>query len=760
MHYMPGLPNNPPTQLIEAFSNKPKIDVVDTQLNFVIGTLINVLQNKAAKLDVVKYYWEVMVTEDYFGAVTMDYLNKGIDYCSFCVAIEDMSNLRNGWPKRVDEFVLGMSAAFAMSNVEILNKIPASMHNVIGIEANTWSTKLVSINNFVNSGSIMYNQFAQYPQPYTGGVQQVSPNGMQQNPWMAQQQAQLAAQQQQQLMMQQAAMQQAALQQAQFGGQMMPNMGMPFINQQVGMPQFRPPMMPQQQWGMQQPMMGMQPQFQAPTTGFVQNQAYGYVTNDAVGTTKKSSYGGGNAVPQQQYQQPVQNPVQQQQIAPQHVQLPQTNVMQPQPTAQVPQQQVTNATIVHGGQQQPINLTQQVQPVNNGIPQYIPQPVVQNPVEQISVEVTQPVSQPLALVPAQNGMRFSKKSGFIPLVYDRSKQILKVIQDNNGIVQEQKIEIAKMKYEEHESQRILPNRTIRENKAYADAKSMNAIIERSMTDISMTQILEQVNKDRAKAGEEIVNVSTSDLIIELGNKAARLENPIYTLSKEMTYSNLTKAMIDEGLVISLTDVPVVSKLALLSPWPVSGAITTLINELNETDNLANWIDKFNDLAEADIESLKYAWIHDHYCDYINKVVHKRFGMPFQIENVQSDLNDLIDAIGQEYDNDTAAEIYVYLHQLLTEVALRVIDDADANVSFIGTWHMLLAMPINSCSIPYNIPGKAGLVDRSTHTRLAILLDKLNKEPDIESVWLTTIQSDIIEISSTTIAGNYVMYSAK
>ena len=163
MKYIPGLPNNPPTHLVEYFHNKALVEDVKKQLNFIIGSLLNSLQNKAASLQPVSLFMDQMVNENFSGPITIDYLSKGIDYANYCVATKDLSNIRQGWPRLSDDLSVGMSAAFLMNNESMLSQIPEALRPMIQNSAMSMANDITAAINFSNNGSINMYQQQQFP---------------------------------------------------------------------------------------------------------------------------------------------------------------------------------------------------------------------------------------------------------------------------------------------------------------------------------------------------------------------------------------------------------------------------------------------------------------------------------------------------------------------------------------------------------------------------------------------------------------------
>lgn len=740
------------------------VDSVKKQLNYVVGCLLNSLQNKAAMLEPVRLFMDQMIHEKFNGAITFDYLSKGIDYANFCVATKDLNNIRQGWPKLSDEFSVGMSAAFVLNNESVLQQIPEQLRPMIQNSAMAFSTELNAAINFSNNGSInMYpnqnmmqmmpqqgvqqfpangvQQFMQQPMQMMpqgfGGFQQQMPFGMQQQPQLNQQQVLMFIQQNPQLMQMyqqnpQMAMQQAAmvLQQS-----MMQNPYMQRANTVSPMPQNN--------------MM-----LQAPVTGFINNnQAFGTVPSNQVGTARGSSFaaasnnnGGANIAPQ-----PIQ-------LASQQTNQP----FQPQPTAQQPSahQQVIGANVVHGGKQQPVNMTQQIQPIQNA-----------NTVPNFAIETNGGFSNIAAEVPAEvepvianedmtydiNGRRISK-------IYSRENQIVVVDQDHSGVVLRDTVVEAKVKYEEHESQRILPVRTKAEKRAAPSNERMNQVLELASNEVSYKQVLEKIRADQEAAGEELVDLDVSRIIAEMGTQSVRLDVPTYALNKTAILPIIRATLDQNQMPIDTATRSVITDVVIGAPLNIGETLAAEIDKLNKSANIYDYIHQLESISHLDIPNLTWSWIHDEVLKEINNLLEKYFGLAITIDSVLMDLDKLIEYIADNYSNDLSTQVYNTLHVMLTNTVLQVFrhdewkDIVDEGQILIGKIYRVITLPMVTCQVPYNAPGKSGIVDRNSHTQLTTMLDKLMKQRgDYHSLLMVTIDNDIIEVSTTTIDGNYVMY---
>lgn len=780
MKYIPGLPNNPPTHLVEYFHNKVMIESVRKQLNFVIGSLLNSLQNKSALIEPVRIFMDHMNHEKFNGPITLDFLSKGIDYASYCVATKDLNNIRQGWPKLSDDFSVGMSAAFVLNNESALQQVPEQLRPMIQNSATAFTTELNAALNFSNNGSItMYpnqnmmqmmpqqgvqqfpangtQQFMQQPMQMMpqgfGGFQQQMPYGMQQQPQINQQQILMFIQQNPQLMQMyqqnpQMAMQQAAMMLQQG---MMQNPYMQRANTISPMPQNN--MMPQ-----------------APVTGFINNNnpAFGVVPNNQVGTTRGSSFAGGANIAPQQVQlnqnQGNNNPP----PYAQNQQFPNNNTgFQPQPTAQqqAPEQQVIGATVTHGnGRAQPVNLTQQTQPINNAntVPQHSMVPTMNTNYSNLAEDVI--IEGNAEAVVASDDMTYNIQGRRIPKVYSRQNEILTVTQDVDGTVVEDIVVEATVKYEEHESQRILPTRTKAEKRATASNERMNQVLEIASTDVSYKSILEKIRTDQETVGEEMVDVDVSRVITELGTNAVRLDMPTYALSKTSILPIIRTILDQNKMPIDTATRPVLSDVVIGGPLSVSEALAAEIDKLNKTSNLNEYISQLDAISRLDIPNYHWTWIHDEVLKEVNNFIEKYYGLSITIESVLMDLDDLIDYVAKNYHNDLSSQMYMGLHLMLTSSVLQVFRHAewpeivDDGQIYIGKVYRVVTLPIVTCQVPYNAPGKSGIIDRNTHTQLVTLLDKLMKgREDYHSILLITVENDILEVMTTTIDGNYIMY---
>lgn len=741
------------------------VDSVKKQLNYVVGCLLNSLQNKAAMLEPVRLFMDQMIREKFNGAITFDYLSKGIDYANFCVATKDLTNIRQGWPKLSDEFSVGMSAAFVLNNESVLQQIPEQLRPMIQNSAMAFSTELNAAINFSNNGSInMYpnqnmmqmmpqqgvqqfpangvQQFMQQPMQMMpqgfGGFQQQMPFGMQQQPQLNQQQVLMFIQQNPQLMQMyqqnpQMAMQQAAmvLQQS-----MMQNPYMQRANTVSPMPQNN--MMPQ-----------------APVTGFINNnQAFGTVPSNQVGTARGSSFaaasnngnGGANIAPQ-----PVQ-------LAPQQ----NNQHFQPQPTAQQPSahQQVIGANVVHAGKQQPVNMTQQIQPIQNA-----------NTVPNFAIETNGGFSNIAAEVPtevepviANEDMTYDINGRRISKIYSRENQIVVVDQDHSGVVLRDTVVEAKVKYEEHESQRILPVRTKAEKRAAPSNERMNQVLELASNEVSYKQVLEKIRADQEAAGEELVDLDVSRIIAEMGTQSVRLDVPTYALNKTAILPIIRATLDQNQMPIDTATRSVITDVVIGAPLNIGEALAAEIDKLNKSANIYDYIHQLESISHLDIPNLTWSWIHDEVLKEINNLLEKYFGLAITIDSVLMDLDKLIEYIADNYSNDLSTQVYNTLHVMLTNTVLQVFrhdewkDIVDEGQILIGKIYRVITLPMVTCQVPYNAPGKSGIVDRNSHTQLTTVLDKVMKQRgDYHSLLMVTIDNDIIEVSTTTIDGNYVMY---
>ncbi len=765
MKYIPGLPNNPPTHLVEYFHNKVMIESVKKQLNYVIGCLLNSLQNKSALIEPVRIFMDHMNHEKFNGPITLDYLSKGIDYASYCVATKDLNNIRQGWPKLSDDFSIGMSAAFVLNNESALQQVPEQLRPMIQNSATAFTTELNAALNFSNNGSI--NMFApQYPMNGmmpNQGVQQFPANGMQQ--YMNQP---MQVMPQQNMMFQANAMQQQQIMQI---IQSNPQLMMMYQqNPQMAMQQA---MMMMQQGMLQNPYLQRantitpQQNFpQAPVTGFINNNnpAFGVVPNNQVGTTRGSSFAGGANIAPQQVQL---NQNQGNSNLPPYAQNQGNQTYQPQPTAQqlAPEQQVIGATVRHGnGQPQPVNLTQQSQPINNAntVPQHSMVPTMNTNYSNLAEDVV--IEGTASEVIANDEMTYNIQGRRVPKIYSRENEILMVTQDVDGVVVEDIIMEAKVKYEEHESQRILPTRTKAEKRASASNERMNKVLELASTDVSYKSILEKIRADQEAAGEEMVDVDVSRIITELGTNAVRLDMPTYALSKTSILP-IIRTILDQNMMpVDTTNRPVLSDVVIGGPLSVSEVLATEIDKLNKTHNLNEYISQLDAISRLDIPNYHWTWIHDEVLKEVNNFIEKYYGLAITIESVLMDLDELIDYVAKNYHNDLSSQMYMGLHTMLTSTVLQVFRHAewpeivDDNQIYLGKVYRVVTLPIVTCQVPYNSPGKSGIIDRNTHTQLVALLDKLMKgREDYHSILLITVENDILEVMTTTIDGNYIMY---
>ncbi len=741
------------------------IESVKKQLNYVIGCLLNSLQNKSALIEPVRIFMDHMNHEKFNGPITLDYLSKGIDYASYCVATKDLNNIRQGWPKLSDDFSIGMSAAFVLNNESALQQVPEQLRPMIQNSATAFTTELNAALNFSNNGSI--NMFApQYPMNGmmpNQGVQQFPANGMQQ--YMNQP---MQVMPQQNMMFQANAMQQQQIMQI---IQSNPQLMMMYQqNPQMAMQQA---MMMMQQGMLQNPYLQRantitpQQNFpQAPVTGFINNNnpAFGVVPNNQVGTTRGSSFAGGANIAPQQVQL---NQNQGNSNLPPYAQNQGNQTYQPQPTAQqlAPEQQVIGATVRHGnGQPQPVNLTQQSQPINNAntVPQHSMVPTMNTNYSNLAEDVV--IEGTASEVIANDEMTYNIQGRRVPKIYSRENEILMVTQDVDGVVVEDIIMEAKVKYEEHESQRILPTRTKAEKRASASNERMNKVLELASTDVSYKSILEKIRADQEAAGEEMVDVDVSRIITELGTNAVRLDMPTYALSKTSILP-IIRTILDQNMMpVDTTNRPVLSDVVIGGPLSVSEVLATEIDKLNKTHNLNEYISQLDAISRLDIPNYHWTWIHDEVLKEVNNFIEKYYGLAITIESVLMDLDELIDYVAKNYHNDLSSQMYMGLHTMLTSTVLQVFRHAewpeivDDNQIYLGKVYRVVTLPIVTCQVPYNSPGKSGIIDRNTHTQLVALLDKLMKgREDYHSILLITVENDILEVMTTTIDGNYIMY---
>lgn len=780
MKYIPGLPNNPPTHLVDYFHNKAMLESVQKQLNFIIGCLLNSLQNKAASLKPVTLYLDLMDQEKFNGPLTFDYLSKGIDYANFCVATKDLNNIRQGWPKLSDDFSIGMSAAFVLNNESILRQIPEALLVPLQNSATAFSTELSAAINFSNNGSIKMQQFYQQPMQMmpAQGVQQYPANGLQS---FMQQPMQMIPQQGfgQPMMQPQMQMQMQPQQLMMFIQQNPQLMAMYQQNPQYAMQQAQNMLMQSQ---MQNPYMqrantmnpavGQQTMMpQAPVHGYINNtQQFGVVQESQVGTARGSSFSKApaNTQPQQVHLNQNNQHMQQNPQFQANVQQPQFN---PQPTAHQPsvQQQVTGATVVHGNRQpQQVNMTQQVQPINNqrSVPQHVvaPQQPVNNQVYSNLSDLPLEPTLPDTSVVADSDMVYDVNGRRIGRVYNRDKEIVKVILDNEGVVIVDNIEEATMKYEEHETQRILPTRTKAEKRASASTERMNTVLELASNEVTYLEVLEKIQKDQQEAGEELVEIDTSRIITEMGTNAIRLDKSLYTLTKQSVLP-IIKTILDKNMIpVDTATRSVVADVVIGGPLVIDETLATEVEKLNKTTNLNDYISQLEAISRLDLENSHWSWIHDEVLHEINNFLEKYYGLAITIDSVILDLDELIDYLAMNYGNDLSTHVYTALHTMLVSTVLQVFrhetnpDIVNEGQILIGKIYRVITLPIVTCQVPYNAPGKSGIVDRNTHTQLVKLLEGMMKwREDYHSLLLITVDNDIIEVNSTTIDGNYIMY---
>lgn len=598
------------------------------------------------------------------------------------------------------------------------------------------------------------------------GVQQFPANGMQQ--YMNQP---MQVMPQQNMMFQANAMQQQQQQQIMQIIQSNPQLMMMYQqNPQMAMQQA---MMMMQQGMMQNPYLQRantitpQQNFpQAPVTGFINNNnpAFGVVPNNQVGTTRGSSFAGGANIAPQQVQL---NQNQGNSNLPPYAQNQGNQTYQPQPTAQqlAPEQQVIGATVRHGnGQPQPVNLTQQSQPISNAntVPQHSMVPTMNTNYSNLAEDVV--IEGTASEVVANDEMTYNINGRRVPKIYSRENEILTVTQDVDGVVVEDIITEAKVKYEEHESQRILPTRTKAEKRASASNERMNKVLELASTDVSYKSILEKIRADQEAAGEEMVDVDVSRIITELGTNAVRLDMPTYALSKTSILPIIRTILDQNRMPVDTANRPVLSDVVIGGPLSVSEVLATEIDKLNKTHNLNEYISQLDAISRLDIPNYHWTWIHDEVLKEVNNFIEKYYGLAITIESVLMDLDELIDYVAKNYHNDLSSQMYMGLHTMLTSTVLQVFRHAewpeivDDNQIYLGKVYRVVTLPIVTCQVPYNSPGKSGIIDRNTHTQLVALLDKLMKgREDYHSILLITVENDILEVMTTTIDGNYIMY---
>ena len=741
------------------------VEDVRKQLNFIIGCLLNSLQNKSATLQPVNLYMNQMVNENFNGQITLDYISKGIDFANYCVATKDLNNIRQGWPKISDDLSVGMSAAFVLNNESMLSQIPQALHTMIQNSAMAMSTEISAATNFSNNGSInMYQQFQQPMQMMPQqGVQQFPANGVQQ---FMQQPMQMMPQQfgfqqpqinQQQLMMMLQQNPQLAMLY-----QQNPAAAMQMIMQQMQAQQMQNPYMQRANtvMPMQQPMQQMP---QAPVNGFINNNpAYGVVPQQQVGTARGSSFSRAPAnTPPQQVQLNVQPQNNAGMVMPN-----QQPHFQPQPTAQQPsvQQQVVSANVVHAGSNNPVNMTQQAQPIQNAntLPQHsFVQPITTQDYSNLAND-TSDVADVRAV--ASSDMSYDIAGRRIGRMYNRDHEIVKVTQDNNGVVVEDTIEEAIMKYEEHESQRILPSRTKAEKRAAGSSTRMNEVLEMASNEISYKQVLEKIRKDQTEAGEELVDIDVSRIITELGTNALHLDIPTYSLDKTSILPILSAVLHKNMIPVETSTRSVINDVVVGGPLVIGEVLASEVDKLNKTPNLNAYISQLEYISNLDIPNFQWSWIHDEVLNEINNFLEKYFGLSITIDSVSMDLDELIDYVSENYGNKLSSQMYIAIHLMLTSTVLQVLrhdewpDIIDEGQIFIAKVYRVITLPIRSCQVPYNVPGKSGIIDRNTHTQLVKLLDKMMKwREDYHSMLLITIDNDIIEVNTTTIDGNYIMY---
>lgn len=792
MKYIPGLPHNPPTHLVELFHNKGMMDSVKKQINFVIGSLLNSIQNKAASLHPATLFFDHMEKERFNGQLTFDYLSKGIDYANFCVATKDLSNVRQGWPKLSDDFSVGMSAAFVLNNESIWQQIPEGLRVPIQNSAQAFLTELNAALNFSQNGSMNMQQYYQYPAQGmmpTQGVQQFPANGVQA---FMNQPMQMMPQQgfgQPQMMQMPQVNQQQLLAFIQSNPQLMqayqqnPQYAMQQAQNMLMQAQMQNPYM--QRMNTMNPMVQQQtPMMQAPTHGFINNnQQFGVVQENQVGTARGSSFSKApaNTQPQQVQLNHGQNNNGMNQQNPQfqaNQQQFQANTQpqfQPQPTAQQPSvsQQVTGATVVHGSggnaQQVPVNMTQQMQPINNPgtVPQYATQQVAQ-PVAASDVYsnladtvIDNPVDSGIV---ADKDMSYNVSGRRIGRIYCRDKEIVKVVQDQEGVVIIDKVEEATVKYDEHESQRVLPTRTRAEKRASASSTRMNQVLELAASDVSYNEVMAKIRKDQEDAGEELVDVDVSRVITELGTNAVRLEKATYALNKQAILPIIRSILNQQQMPVETTERSVITDVVLGGPLTITETVAAEIDKLNRTSNLNDYISQLEAISRIDIPNFQWAWIHDEVLREINNFLEKYYGLAITIDSVVMDLDELINYLAKNYDNDLSTQLYVTLHAMLTSTVLQVFrhdewpDIVDEKQVLVGKVYRVVTLPIVSCQVPYNVAGKSGIIDRNSHTQLVKLLDGMMKwREDYHSMLLITVDNDIIEVNTTTLDGNYIMY---
>ncbi len=774
---------------MEYFHNKPLVEDVKKQLNFVIGSLLNSLQNKAASLQPVSLYMDQMVNENFSGPITSEYLSKGIDYANYCVATKDLNNIRQGWPRLSDDLSIGMSAAFLMNNESLLSQIPEALRPMIQNSAMSMANDIAAAINFSNNGSI--NMYQQQQFPMQGmmpqqGVQQFPANGMQQfmqQPMQMVNQQQFGFQQQNPMMMQQMQQPQINPQQIMMVIQQNPQlMAMYQQNPQMAMQQAQMMMMQQMQNPYMQrantisPMGQQQMMPQAPVNGFINNSQFGTVPQQQVGTARASSF---SKAPANTTPQPVQLGNQQQNngMIMTNQQNPtyqaQNQQFQPQPTAQQPtvQQQVVSATVHHGGNTQQVNMTQQIQPISNPgtMPQHSHVPVmpIQTGYSNLTTDpsvIVNPTSVATEHEVANDNMVYDIAGRRISRIYSRDCEIVKVTQDNTGVVVEDSVEVAEVKYEEHESQRILPSRTKKEKQALSSTKRMNEVLEMAASEIDYQEVLEKIRKDQAEAGEELVDIDVSRILAELGTNALRLSKPTFTLNKASILPILDVILEKNKIPVDTTTRSVITDFVVGGALSVGEKLANELDKLNSTENLADYIFQLETISRLDIPNLQWSWVHDEVLNEINNFLEKYWGLAITIDSVLMDLDDLITYVGKNYGVELSTQMYMTLHLMLKSTVLQVFrhddwkDIVDESQIFVGKLYRVVTIPMVSCQVPYNAPGKSGIIDRNTHTQLVKLLDGMMKwREDYHSLLLITVDNDILEVNTTTIDGNYIMY---
>lgn len=766
MKQLSGLPNNPPLELVEMFRNKGMVEAVSKQLNFVIGTLLDTLMSKAAILVPCQLYLEAMHNEGYIGVVTTDYISKGIDYCTFCVATKELNNIRQGWSKYANDTSVGLAAAYVLSNQSVFNRVPQELQVMIQNSAKVFETEITTALNFNSNG--IYNMQQYYPnyQPMPGfgnNTQNFIAQPMQQVPY-GQQPAMMQPQmmpygvpqmpygQPQMLPPNMQSQQLAAMMQnPQFAAMMQqnPQQAMAMMNN----PMLRPNTVMPQQGMMQQPM---------PVGGIINNGYQQPVSNAHVGATRGSAFGKASSPAQNV---PVVNNQQGQW----------NNGMQPTAQQQPPQQQVNNqqgvhhqvtqATVVMGnGQQpQPINFQAQ-QPVQQQAVQQTPQPSVVAQVPPYAQVNSPAVNKPVSdYVVATNDMSFDIGGRRIPQIYNSDTEILKVQLNEDGVAVNERIEKAEMKYAEHESQRLMPVRTRTETRASTSASEINQQLEMASNYVTYKSVIERIENDKKSAGEEDITADSASIIIELGTAALRIETPAITFDKSGIFPVISEYINSNNIKVDIKTRATNVDAMLASMFSITRELADSVIKLNNSHNLTDYVTILNFISSQDHPNHIWAWIHDQVLNAINKFLKNYHGLSISIDSVVNDYEDMLKVIAEEYGQDLSTQVYMSLHHMLTSTILRVYDHDEypnqvgEGCIYLGTSYRVITLPILSCRIPYCAPGKVGIIDRNRYTVLTKLVeDSLKDCEDIHSLLIITLDNDIIEISTTSIDGNYIM----